>query len=77
MARYQYQHGDKPLAEGYPNYVWEDDWSYDPAAAKLSTVISPNLVPVSLPEVDISMSDLSPRQKTSPARVEIKQQKQK
>jgi len=59
-------YGDMPLAEGYPDFVWQEDWSYDPAAPRLSTVISTNIVPVALPEIDISTSDLSRRQKTDP-----------
>jgi hypothetical protein len=64
-------YGDTPLAEGYPDFVWQQDWTYDPAAPRLSTIISTNIVPVSIPEIDISTDDLSRRQKTKPSNAKI------
>lgn len=53
--------GNKDLAEGYPDFVWQEDWSYHPDAPRVSTIISPSLVPLAVPEVDISSEDTRAR----------------
>jgi hypothetical protein len=54
--------GDQELAEGYPDFVWQEDWSYHPDAPRVSTIVSPSLVPLKVPEVDISSEDKRSRQ---------------
>ena len=50
--------GDVQLAEGYPDFVWQEDWTYHPEAPAASTVLSPDTVPQTRPDTDIRSDDL-------------------
>ena len=60
--------GDVQLAENYPDFVWQENWSYRPDEPAASTVLSADAVPRTAPDIDLGADTLPGRVQRDDAR---------